>query len=81
MVGVGMCLPGLGAAPLWGFPLGEGQLVCVESAQVWSLRTVNPLGYLDTLLCVYVCVRTCMHVMCAIPEATTVTVSKNITLS
>lgn len=28
-----------------------------------------------------VCVRTCMHVMCAIPEATTVTVSKNITLS
>lgn len=67
-----LCVPGLGAAQFGGFPLCEGHLVCVERAQVWSVGTVNPLGYLDTHLCtctcVCVCVCTCVR-MCGIPGA------------
>lgn len=46
-------LPGLGEAQFWGCSPCEGQLVRMERAQVWRLRTVNPLGYLDTHDCMH----------------------------
>lgn len=71
-----LCFPGPGCSPVLRGegPFCKGQLVCacvcVEGAQVCSVRTVNPLGYLDTHACVRArgCVCACAH-GCGIPGA------------